>query len=299
MYRRLKSKVHQLIASDPEMGGAASRYFDVCLTALIIANVIVVILESVEGWYLPYRDLFYAFDFFSVAVFTVEYILRLWTCTEHAAYQGPIRGRIKYLVTPLALIDLLAIAPFFLPLLVPIDLRFVRALRLARIFRLLKLGRHSYALGLLTRAFYKQKEILAVAGFVLVILLILSSSMMFYLEHDAQPEIFSSIPHTMWWAIATLTTVGYGDVYPIIPLGKLLGSFIAVLGIGMFAIPTGVLSTAFIEEIQKKNSETDQIPQENSLEETIALLERLGTLRDNGVVSDEEFQVQKGKILGR
>jgi len=198
MYRRLKSKTYQLIAGDPEMGGLAGRYFDVCLMALIVANVVVGILESVDGWYLSYRDRFYAFDVFSVAVFTVEYILRLWTCTENAAYLGPIRGRIKYAVTPLALIDLLAILPFFLPLLVPIDLRFVRALRLARIFRLLKLGRYSYALGLLTRAFYKQKEILAVAGFVLVILLIFSSRFMFYLEHDAQPEAFSSIPHTMW-----------------------------------------------------------------------------------------------------
>lgn len=297
MYHQLKSKVYQLIASDPEKGGVTSRYFDVCLMALIIANVFVVILESVEGYYLPYVYFFYAFDVFSVAVFTVEYILRLWTCTENAEYQGPIRGRIKYAATPLALIDLLAIVPFFLPLLIPVDLRFVRAIRLVRIFRLLKLGRYSYALNLLKRAFSKEKEVLAVACFVLVILLILASSLMFYLEHDAQPEVFASIPHTMWWAIATLTTVGYGDVYPITSLGKILGSFIAVLGIGMFAIPTGVLATAFIEEVQSKNAEKDQKKRDNSPEVTIALLERLDKLRDKGVLSEEEFQTQKGKIL--
>ncbi len=299
MYRQLKSRVYRLIAGDPEKGGMVSRYFDVCLMTLIVANVIVVILESVEGLYLPYAHIFYAFDVFSVAVFTVEYILRLWTCTEDARYRGSVRGRLRYAVTPLALVDLFAVLPFFLPLLIPIDLRFIRIIRLLRIFRLFKLVRYSYALNLLRQAFSKEKEIIAVACFVLVILLVVASSLMFYIEHDAQPEAFSNIPATMWWAVATLTTVGYGDICPVTPLGKLLGSFIAILGIGMFAIPTGVLATAFIEELQKRNSEVEQAKRDYSPEETIVLLERLDTLRDKGAISEAEFQTQKGRILGR
>ncbi|MEN6609206.1 MAG: ion transporter [Methanoregulaceae archaeon] len=144
--------------------------------------------------------------------------------------------------------------PFFIPLLIPIDLRFLHAIRLLRVFRLLKIGRYSYALNLLTKALNNVKEVIAVAFFILVLILIFASSLMFYIENDAQPEAFSSIPDTMWWAIATLTTVGHGDVYPITPLGKFLGSFNAILGIGMFALPAGVFATAFIEEIQKIKS---------------------------------------------
>jgi len=299
-YRRLKSAVYLLMAGDPDRGGLVSRTFDACLMALIIANVIAVMLESVEAIFLRYEDLFYAFELFSVTVFSIEYALRLWTCTENPDYGGAVAGRVRYAFTPMALIDLVAILPFFLPILIPVDLRFVRAARLMRLFRLLKLGRYSYALKMLGGAFQKSKEILAVVASVLVIILIFASSLMFYLEHEAQPEAFSSIPQAMWWTIVTLTTVGYGDVYPITVGGKLLGSFIAVMGIGMFAIPAGVLATAFIEEIQKRGSKTTQ--EEGSVskpEETIALLERLDALHDKGTLSDEEFLVQKERILKR
>lgn len=300
MYRRLKSRVYLLMAGDPERGGLASRCFDACLMALIVANVIAVILESVEGIFLHYRELFYTFDLFSVTVFSIEYILRLWTCTETPDYHGAVLGRVRYAFTPMALVDLVAILPFFLPMLIPMDLRFVRAARLLRLFRLLKLGRYSYALKMLSGAFQKSKEILVVAASVLVVLLIFASSLMYHLEHEAQPEAFSSIPQAMWWTIVTLTTVGYGDVYPITPAGKLLGSFIAVMGIGMFAIPAGVLATAFIEEIQKKGSKTTREEETVSPpEETIALLERLDALHDKGVLSDDEFLTQKERLLKR
>jgi voltage-gated potassium channel len=165
---------------------------------------------------------------------------------------------------------------------------------------LLKLGRYTYAMNLLKRALFNVKEVMAIAFLVLVVLLIFSSSLMFYIEHDAQPVIFSSIPDTMWWAIATLTTVGYGDAYPITPLGKFLGSFVAIIGIGMFAIPTGVLATAFIEEI-RKNSTKVECKESTFLtpEETVTLLERLDKLHDKGVITEEEFQVQKERVLKR
>ena len=141
----MKSRVYLLMAGDPERGGLASRCFDACLMALIVANVIAVILESVEGIFLHYRELFYTFELFSVTVFSIEYILRLWTCTETPDYHEAVLGRVRYAFTPMALVDLVAILPFFLPMLIPMDLRFVRAARLLRLFRLRELPRASRA----------------------------------------------------------------------------------------------------------------------------------------------------------
>lgn len=285
-----------MLEGDPEKGGQAAWAIDLFLMLLIIANVAATVLESVESIAAAHPVFFAAFETFSVAVFSVEYVLRLWTCTENPAFASAITGRARYAVTPLAIVDLLAVLPFYIPFLIPVDLRFIRILRLMRIFRLLKLGRHSSALKFVRNAFSKEKEVLAVTAVVLVILVIFSSCLMFYLEHEAQPEAFASIPHTMWWAVETLTTVGYGDIIPVTPAGKLLGSFIAILGIAMFAVPTGILASAFLEEVQaqkgRRNSRSD-----NSPESTIDLLERLEGLRDRGVISEDEFQDQKDRIL--
>jgi voltage-gated potassium channel len=200
----------------------------------------------VEGIYRWAPGLFRAFEIFSVAIFTVEYLLRLWSCTAAEKYSWPLMGRLRFTFTPLAIVDLLAILPFYLPQ-VDIDLRFVRIVRL---FRIAKVGRYSRALSTFGRvAAAKRAELIAILS-ILVILLILASSLMYYAENDAQPDRFSSIPAAMWWGIATLTTIGYGDIYPITGVGKLLAGFVAVLGVGMFALPTGILGAAFVEEIQ-------------------------------------------------
>ncbi len=157
------------------------------------------------------------------------------------------------------MIDLMAILPFYLPKLIPFDLRFLRAVRLFRIFRLLKLGRYSESVRLLGRVLNAKKEELGVTIFAVLILLVICSSLMYYAEHQAQPEAFSSIPAAMWWGIVTLTTVGYGDVYPITLPGKILGAIIAVLGIGLFALPAGILASGFADEMQKKRSQASGI----------------------------------------
>lgn len=232
-----------------------SRYFDIFMMALILANVLVVMLETIQGLHEHYLAAFHLFDVISVAIFTVEYILRLWVITVSATYRRPVLGRIRYALTPLALIDLIAIIPFYLPMIVPFDLRFVRSLRLMRIFRLLKMSRYSEAVKSLERVFLHKKEELLATFFVLTLLLVFASSLMYYAEHEAQPEEFSSIPAALWWGVVTLATVGYGDVYPITTLGKIIGGCVVMISIGIFALPAGIFASGFAEELERKKAE--------------------------------------------
>jgi voltage-gated potassium channel len=221
---------------------------DIVILALIVANVLALILESVASIYGAYRLWFRSLEVVSVAVFSVEYLLRAWSSVEDRRFAGA-GGRLRYMASPLAIVDLLAVLPFWLPM-IGGDLRILRTLRLFRIFWLGKLGRYSDALQTLGRVVAAKRAELAITGALGAALLLIASSLMYFAENAAQPEVFSSIPASMWWAVATLTTVGYGDVYPITPVGRVLGSVIAVLGIGMFALPTGILGAAFTEELQ-------------------------------------------------
>ena len=232
-------------------GDSVSRTFDVFLVALIVLNVLAVCLETVHPFGTRWRQAFGAFEIFSVAVFSIEYLLRVWTAAEDERFSAPIRGRLHFMVTPLALVDLLAILPFYAPIVLRVDLRFLRALRLIRILRLLKLGRYSQAMQTIARVVVAKKEELAVTAFVVLILLLLGSAGLYYAEHDAQPDAIPSIPAAMWWGVVTLSTVGYGDIVPVTQVGKLLGAVVALLGIGMFALPTGILGAAFVEEVRR------------------------------------------------
>jgi len=236
-------------------GDIPSRICDTFIMGLIIANVIAVMLATMPPLKL-YRTLFDSFEVFSVVVFTIEYVLRIWTCTINDTFRHPIRGRLRFAVTPLAMIDLLAILPFYLEIILPaakiVDLRALRALRLFRVFRLFKLSRYVEAMQLLGKVLRAKKEELYVTLFILLILLVISASLMYFIENQAQPDVFSSILDAIWWSVVTLTTVGYGDVYPITPIGKLLGAIIALLGIGFFALPTGILSSGLIEELRRQ-----------------------------------------------
>jgi voltage-gated potassium channel len=209
-----------------------------------------VILETVPSLFNAYHDWFMGFEVFSVIVFTLEYGMRIWTAPE-GADKRPFMSRVKYVLSPFAFVDLLAILPFYLPLFVNIDLRYLRALRLFRIIRIFKLGRYSKSMRLLSYVFRERAPDLIVAFSVGLILLVVSATSMYFFEHDAQPEAFSSIPAAMWWAIATLTTVGYGDIYPITVGGKVFGSFVAVIGVGLVAIPTGILGAGLVEAIEE------------------------------------------------
>ena len=234
----IKQRVHGLL-TPAKPGDKVSRIFDIFLVTLIGLNVLALVIQTVEPVVVLASGFFRWFEIVSVIIFSIEYVLRVWSCVADENFRSPFGGRIRFARTPLALIDFLAVLPFYLPT-VGIDLRFLRAVRLFRIFRILKLGRYSEALQRFGRVFVAKKEELMMTVFVLFFLLIVSSALMYHAEHEVQPDIFSSIPATMWWGVATLSTVGYGDVYPVTAWGKVLGSVIAILGIGMFALPTGI-----------------------------------------------------------
>jgi voltage-gated potassium channel len=258
MKTTLKKQVFEII--DPSHSfDKISHAFNTGMLIFIFLNVISVVLETEENLYLQFKDIFYYFEVFSIAVFTIEYILRLWSCTEDNRFKSPVLGRIKFAIQPIVIIDLLAFLPFYFPV-IGADLRFVRAVRLFRLFRLFKLGRYSKSLARLAAVIKAKKEELLITLFSGFIVLIIASSLMYYIEREYQPEAFSSIPAAMWWAVATLTTVGYGDVYPITVLGKIIGSFIAVLGVGLFALPAGIIASGFITEIQKKSENAFTCP---------------------------------------
>lgn len=260
----LKYRIYEILEF-AEPHDRSSKYFDIFILGLIFLNLVAVALETVDSLFEQYTFWFHAFDTFSVAIFTIEYILRVWTCTIRQPFRHPVWGRMKFMVTPLALIDLLAIIPFYLPLLAP-ELRIGRSLRLFRLFRVLKLNRYTNSLTMLLRVFRSKQQELLLSFFVLSILLAISSTLIYFAEKDAQPETFSSIPEAMWWGTITLTTVGYGDAYPVTVVGRILGGILAVLGIGIFALPAGFLASGFSEQLEaakarKKQSRQSQQPQ--------------------------------------
>jgi voltage-gated potassium channel len=240
-------------------GDKASRVFDITILTLIFFNVLAVIIGSVHSVMERWGEFLELFEIVSVIIFSTEYVARLWSCTVDPRFSGHIRGRIRFAFRILSIIDLLAILPFYLPFL-GIDLRSLRVLRLLRILRITKVGRYYSSLNLVKHVFQAKKEELVLTSALMCLLLIVSSTLLYYCENNVQPEVFSSIPATMWWAIATLTTVGYGDMYPLTTIGKICASLIALLGIGMFALPTGILGAGFVEAIQKQKNPSQTCP---------------------------------------
>lgn len=241
-------------------GGPAGRLFVAFIVSLILLNVAAAMLETVRGVDARYGEALDAFGAASVGVFTAEYALRLWSCTASPRYSHPVWGRARFALTPLALVDLCAILPFYLSFLFAADLRSLRLLRLLWLSRLLKVDRYSEAFAMLWRVVCRRRDELVLTLTVGAVLLVISSTLMYFVERDAQPRAFSSIPAAMWWAVQTLTTVGYGDVYPATPLGKLLGGVVATLGVGMFALPAGILGSGLMEEIRRSREEGRACP---------------------------------------
>lgn len=254
----MKKRLYHLL-SVSSRAGDASWFLDFFIIVLILLNVVTIVLESVESIHIRYQSEFHAFEFFSVVVFSIEYVLRVWTANLNPRFATPVWGNLRYALTAMAIIDLLAIFPFFLPFL-GVDLRSLRVLRIFRMFRLFKIVRYMSALSSINRVIKNRKEDLVVSMIFTAFLLLVVSTVMYYAENEAQPENFSSIPATMWWGIATLTTVGYGDIYPITPIGKFLGGLIAVLGIGLVALPAGILASGFSEELARSRERSGICP---------------------------------------
>ena len=251
-FARLRRNVSQLIEFNAS-ASTSSRFMDFAMVILIIANVAAIMLESVASIEAQYAKHFWYFEVFSIAVFTIEYLLRVWSCPDikEGKYEDSFKGRLKYMCSIPALIDLAAIAPFYLSLFFVMDLRF---LRVFRVFRIFKLTRYSNAMTMLLRVFKEESSSFFAAFSILAIVLITAASGIYLLEHEVQPEAFGSIPAAMWWATATLTTVGYGDVTPITPLGKVFGGLITVVGMGMVALPAGILASGFSAQLKQNRS---------------------------------------------
>lgn len=251
-----------------------SRFTDLFLVSLISINVLAIIIESVTQFQQLYAAELAALEIFSVAVFSLEYLLRVWSCPDisERGYTDNLAGRLRYMCSPAALIDLIAIAPFYLAFITSIDLRFLRVFRLLRIF---KLTRYSNAMQTLLAVFKEEANSMVAAFFILMVLLVLSASGIHLIEHDIQPDAFGSIPDAMWWAMATLTTVGYGDVTPITPMGKFFGGCITLIGMGMVALPAGILASGFSEQFRRRH---------------LAFGNRIDETLDDGIIDADEQQ---------
>ena len=253
MYRKFKQFIFEVI-QPAASGNLASKIFDMVILLFILLSVCSVFISTFD---LPndVEMILQRIEVCVVIVFTVEYLLRIWTADLLYPGCGFFRSRLKFILSPMAMIDLTAILPFYLPMLLPVNLIGIRAVRLVQLLRVFKMNRYFEALRSIGAVFQsKSKEIFASLFFVLI-LLVVASLLIYYAEHDAQPQLFQNAFSALWWAVATLTTVGYGDIYPITPIGRFLGAIIAVLGIGMVAVPTSILSAGFVEFLEKKNPE--------------------------------------------
>ena len=252
----LRKRMAELLEQGHD-GDRPSRIINLLLILLISLNVIAIFLETVDPIYFQYQQAFWYFEVFSVVIFTIEYLARVWSSIDlkERADSSPIKGRIKYMLSPIALVDLIAILPFYLSLYFAMDLRFLRVLRLLRLF---KLTRYSPALGALLDVVQKESDALLAAFVVLLMMLVISAGGIYILENELQPETFGSMPSSMWWAIITLTTVGYGDVVPTTTTGKMFGGLIGLIGIGMIALPAAIMASGFAENIRGRHQRYNQ-----------------------------------------
>ena len=274
MYLKIQKRTSQLL-SKGNVADKPSQYVDMILFILIVLNIAAVCLESVKHIGNEYKVAFNAFEFFSVVIFSIEYLLRVWSAPARndLGNSTNIIKRMKYIFSFTGLIDFLAIIPSILPYFFGgLDLRWLRVLRL---LRLLKISNYSSALEDFFSAIKADWRSFSAALYLMVIALFLSSALMYIAEHDSQPEKFSSIPETMWWGLITLTTVGYGDVSPVTPLGKIIGAFTAIMGVCTVALLTGIVASAFANQRAQK----------------AAILEaEISQALSDGVISDDEAQ---------
>lgn len=261
-YQAIKKRVFEIIEAGKK-GDKASKIFDTFLIILILMNVCLVIADTFN---LPNKVQIISnrIEVISVIIFTIEYILRIWTADLLYPEKNWFVAKFKYIFSLLAIVDLLAIVPFYLPFLIPIDLRILRMLRIIRLFRVFKINRYTNALSSIINVVKNKQNELLSSIFVVLLLMIVASVLMYSVENKAQPEVFRNAFDALWWALATLTTVGYGDIYPVTIAGRILSAMIAILGIGLVAVPTGIISAGFMENMEKscetKNEEIKYCP---------------------------------------
>ena len=251
MYHATKKKVHSLLHPEIVGEGHWDKIINIFIIVLIILNVTAVMLETVETIDAPLRKFFNDFDIVSVIIFTIEYVLRVWSSNHDPRYKHSIHGRLKYMLSFAALVDLLAILPFYVHVVVGLDLRVLRILRLMRLFRLFRLTAYTKATKMVLNVFKSRANELMLAFILTSFLIIIASCLVYFAEHNSQPEKFTSIPATIWWSVVTLTTVGYGDMIPVTVLGKTFTVVVLLSGVALLALPAGIITSGFIDEMRK------------------------------------------------
>lgn len=254
MYHSTKKKVHGLL--HPEIVGDKhwDKIINIFIIVLIILNVLAVMLETVPTFHDdPWeKNFFHYFDLVSVIIFTIEYILRVWSSNHEEKYRGTLKGRLRYMLSGAALIDLLAILPFYIHVFIGFDLRVLRMLRLLRFIRLFRLTAYMKSAHMIGSVFKKRFNELLLSFILVIFLIIIASCAVYFAEH-MHPENkykFTSIPATIWWAVVTLTTTGYGDMYPMTVVGKTMAMLIMLTGVAFFALPAGIITAGFLEEFR-------------------------------------------------
>lgn len=250
IYSKIKYRIYCIIRAADE-SNLLSKIFDYFIISLILVNVFIVILDTFSGFTPQTYEIFKNIELFSIIIFSLEYLLRLWTANYIYDKVSPLRARLKYAISFMAIVDLLAILPFYIPFVIPVDLRVLRLIRLLRLFRILKMNRYTTALSAVSNIIKSRAAQLISSLFVIMVLMIMASVLMYSIEYEAQPQVFNNAVSGFWWAICTVTTVGYGDIFPVTGIGKVLGAVISLLGIGLVAVPTGIISAGFIEQVNK------------------------------------------------
>src|SRR4249919_3528245 len=247
----LRRRVYHVLEQGP-VGDRVSKSVDRFLVVLILINLIAVALESIPEYEARYGAAFAAIELFSLLVFTLEYVLRLWSAVEHGPNQhmAPMRARMKYALSPAGIIDLVAVLPFWFAVVLPSDFRFVLVFRMVRFF---KIARYSPAMRSLLDVLYNERR--ALFGCLVIALgsALVAASLMHLAEGKVQPEKLGTIPEALWWAIVTIGTIGYGDVVPVTALGKLIATGTIFAGLVMMALPVGIIATAFAEQVHRRD----------------------------------------------
>jgi voltage-gated potassium channel len=244
--KRAKEIIWSVLDQD---GDIQSSIFDTSIVILIILNTAAVVASSFNSFAAAHGAALYRIEVISIVIFSIEYVMRFWTANYR--YPQAKHPYLSYFFSAMAIIDLAAILPFYLPFVTGVDLRFLRILRLLRMFRIFKLGRYSESMAIIGRVLQKEKEKLITTIVLTIIMIFMASTVMYYVENPAQPEVFTNIIETTWWSIATFTTIWLGDVYPITIAGKICGGIISLLGIMLIALPSGIICSGFMNELEK------------------------------------------------
>ena len=273
--RSFRQKVHALAWPNQQYGGKLQEYFDTFIVIWVLISVLAVVMESVESVHFLLNVEFVVLDMLAVAVFTTEYMMRIYSVVEEPGYKHAVLGRIRFAKSGMAIVDFLAVVPFFLEALLHhlFDLRFLRVFRL---LRLLKLTRYTGATGTLLVVIKREWPVMGASCFIMLLLVVLTASLGYLFEHEAQPDKFENIPTSIYWAVITLASVGYGDIAPVTPAGRAMTIVLALLGIGIFAIPAALLSSAFSDQLR--------IEREALQQEMLAMM-------GDGVISEEERRI--------